>query len=283
MRRRGRKIGRAAALRRSACLREEEIAVVGRARRIACGFVIGLLAIAFVASDATATPLDLSDLRARWIEVRFEISPADEPGSLDRMWSAPRRARLEPISGTRSVSIRVPAPELEAQLRSTGTDAVEGSFTDFVWTLDPVTGHVQSAGFAGRVHEHLRLGPIRTKAAIDIRVDMNTEAHAGFVPGAGLFGVRTNRFCRPQARAGSGCVAVRPVRFDPVRGYVNAVGRVRAAHPLAEITAFSPLGEVEFREHAEGGTDSARSGPSLREAVCSSALDRSCPVDGGDT
>lgn len=265
MRRRGRKIGRDAAIHRSARVRDDEVMAVRRAQRIAFAWGASLLAVVVLAGEASATPLDLGDLRARWIEVRFEVSPADEPGSLDRRWSAPRRARLEPIAGTGRVSIRVPARELETQLRSTGTDAVEGSFTDFVWTLDPVTGHVRSAGFAGRVHEHLRLGPIRTKAAIEIRVDMTTESGAGFVPSSGLLGIRTNRFCRPEA--GSGCVAVQPVRFDPRRGYVNAVGRVRAAHPLAEITAFSPLGEVEFRERGDGGTESAHSGPSRGEAL----------------
>lgn len=283
MRRRGRRIGRDAALHRSARVREDEIPAIRRARRLVGVGVASLLTAALLAGDASAAPLDLSDLRARWIEVRFEVSPADEPGSLDRTWSVPRRARLEPIPGTGRVSIRVPARELEAQLRSTGTDAVEGSFTDFLWTLDPVTGHVRSAGFSGRVHEHLRLGPLRTRAAIDIRVDMDTENGAGFIPGAGLLGVRTHRFCRPEPGEASGCVAVQPVRFDPRRGYVNAVGRVRAAHALAEVTAFSPLGEVEFRERGEGGTESARSGPSRREAVCSAAVDRSCPVDGGDT
>jgi len=283
MRRRGRRIGRYAALHRAARVRDDEMPTIGRARCLACIGVVGLLAAAMFAGDASAIPLDLGDLRPRWIEVRFEVSPADEPGSLDRIWSAPRRARLEPIPGTGRVSIRVPSRELEAQLRSTGTDAVEGSFTDFLWTLDPLTGHVRSAGFSGRVHEHLRLGPIRTQAAIDIRVDMDTENGAGFVPSAGFLGIRTHRFCRPEPGGASGCVAVQPIRFDPRRGYVNAVGRVRAAHALAEVTAFSPLGEVDFRERGDGGTESARSGPSPREAVCSDSLDRSCPVDEGDT
>lgn len=283
MRRRARRIGRYAALHRAARVRDDEMPTIGRAWCLACIGGVGLLAAAMLAGDASATPLDLSDLRPRWIEVRFEVSPPDEPGSLDRTWGAPRQARLEPIPGTGRVSIRVPAQELEAQLRSTGTDAVKGSFTDFLWTLDPVTGHVRSAGFSGRVHEQLRLGPIRTRAAIDIRVEMDTENVAGFVPSAGFLGIRTHRFCRPEPGGVAGCIAVRPIRFDPRRGYVNAVGRVRAAHALAEVTAFSPLGEVEFRERGEVGTESARSGPSPREGVCSDRLDRPCPVDGGDT
>ena len=281
MRRRGRRIGRYAALHRAARDRDDEMPTIGRAWCLACIGGVGLLAAAMLAGDAAATPLDLSDLRPR-IEVRFEVSPRRARQPRPDLGCAAASA-AEPIPGTGRVSIRVPAQELEAQLRSTGTDAVKGSFTDFLWTLDPVTGHVRSAGFSGRVHEHLRLGPIRTRAAIDIRVDMDTENVAGFVPSAGFLGIRTHRFCRPEPGGVAGCIAVQPIRFDPRRGYVNAVGRVRAAHALAEVTAFSPLGEVEFRERGEVGTESARSGPSPREGVCSDRFDRPCPVDGGDT
>ena len=69
--------------------------------------------------------------------------------------------------------------------------------------------------------------------------------------------------------------------FESVPGTAEKMGV--APDALAEVTAFSPLGEVEFRERGESGTESALSGPSPREAVCSKLLDRPCPVDGGDT
>ncbi|GEM_PF-1479092 len=285
MRKESRKIGRDAALRRAARVPTGERAVVVRAQRLAVTIVLLLFTAIVLASDASAEPLDLSDARPRWIEVRFEVSPADEPGSLDRQWSAPRRARLEPLAQTGRIAIHIPATELEDQLRSTGSDPIGGSFSDFVWTLDPVTGHVRSAGFSGRVREEIRLGPFRTAANVDIQVEMNTEVGAGYVPEQGVLGIRTNRFCAPgeRRRHRAPCVAVEPVRFDPASGYVNAVGHLRAAHPLAEIMAFSPLGEVEFLERPDGGTESAFSGSSHGEALCSRTVDRSCPVDGGDT
>ena len=88
------------------------------------------------------TFVDLMDAQPRWIEVRFEISPEDEPGSLDRLWSEPRRAHVAPHGDSGRVAIRIPASELEAHLRSTGTDVIRGTFSDFVWTLDPRTGVV---------------------------------------------------------------------------------------------------------------------------------------------
>ena len=280
-----RKVGRDTAPHRSARVSTGQLAAVVRAQRLAVKVVLLLSTAIVLAGEAPAEPLDLSDARPRWIEVRFEISPADEPGSLDRRWSAPRLARLEPLGQAGRISIHIPATELEDQLRSTGTDPVGGSFSDFVWTLDPVTGHVQSAGFSGRVREEIRLGPFRTAVHVDIRVDMTTEAGAGYVPEQGVLGIRTNGFCTPgeHARHRAPCVAVEPVRFDPASGYVNAVGHLRAAHPLAEILTFSPLGEVEFRERLDAGTESALSGSSHGEALCSPAVDRSCSVDGGDT
>lgn len=265
-----------------------------------------------LAAHASATPLDLADPTPRPVAVRFEVSPEDEPGALDRRWSVPRAAYLEPVpepypdvrgelsSATGSplatprpaslVRIRIPAAEVEAQLRSTGTDAVAGSFSEFVWTLDPRSGHVLEAALTGRVRERLRLGPIETAARIEIRVEMGTDRPAGFEPGHGFFGIRTNRFCAPEREDGR-CVGVEPVPFDPRRGYVNAVGSVRAASAFAELQAFSPLGEVQFLERSAdrgleegGGTRTARSGTSHPDAICSEKCVRPGRADlGGES
>lgn len=253
-----------------------------RSRRSSVTWIGIVLACGF-AQQAIAEPLDLSDPRPRWIEVRFEISPPDEPGSLDRKWSERRLAYFEPAAGDAVVEIRIPAAEIEAQLRSAGTDAIPGSFSEFVWTLDPRTGHVLAAGMTGRVRKPIQFGPIRTSAQIEIRVEMTTEGRAGFDPDAGILGVRTNRFCSP-GNSDSDCVGVAPVRFDPARGYVNAVGSLRAKSFLAEIRAFSPLGEVKFLERSAAGTESIVSGTSQAEAVCSEGFDGPCRADlGGES
>ena len=107
------------------------------------------LALLGRAATAGAAPLDLRDPNPRWIEVAFEISPAEEPGRLDTHWSAPRRAFIEPDERADHVRIRVPAAEIEAHLGSTGTDVVPGSFGEFVWTLERGAGTSSLPGSAG--------------------------------------------------------------------------------------------------------------------------------------
>ena len=246
---------------------------------------IGVLMACMLAHQAFAEPLDLTDARPRGIEVRFEVSPPDEPGSLDQAWSELRVAFLEHGADESVVKIRIPANEVEAQLRSEGTDAISGTFSDFVWTLDTSTGHVLAAELTGRVREPIRIGPIRSSAQVEIRVEMATtsEGGAGFDPNAGLMGVRTNRFCAPDTRD-SGCIGVAPIRFDPARGYVNAVGSLRARSALVEIRAFSPLGEVEFLEKSLVGTESVVSGTSQTKALCSGPFNGPCRGDlGGES
>ena len=166
------------------------------------GFVSTVLLGWLAAQASIAVPLDLADETPRWIEVRFEVSPADQPGSLDREWSVIRPARLEWHAHEGVLRIHIPAPEIEAHLRSTGTDAIAGSFSEFVWTLDPKTGHVVDAVLSGRVVESIRLGPFRATTQVAIRVDMDTRGAAGFEPDHGILGVSTNRFCTPDSGGG---------------------------------------------------------------------------------
>ena len=241
------------------------------------------------APSAVAEALDLNDPRPRWIEVAFEVSPPEEPGRLDSHWSGPRRAFLEPDERADRVRIRVPAAEIEAHLRSTGTEIVPGSFSEFVWTLERSTGHVVAARLSGRVRERLRLGLFTTALEVDIRVAMTTRAQAGFRSARGTLGIETHDFCSPE-RPLEGCVFVEARELDPMRGYVNAVGRVVAATPMIEVQTFSPLGEVRFSERSADaalepkGPAVVSSPPPSDPAVCSRELDRHCSSDlGGES
>jgi hypothetical protein len=198
-------------------------------------------------APSSAAAVDLADATPRWIEVRFEVSPADAPGRLDSTWSLPRAAFLEPKPGDHRIEIRIPASEIEAQLRSTGTDVVAGTFSDFVWTLDPASGHVLTAALTGRVRERLPLGWLTTHVEVAIRVEMTTHADAGFRSTRNPIGIEIHDYCAPNG-ASQGCTVVPAHPFDPARGYVNAVGRLVAAAALTEVQAFSPLGEVRFSE-----------------------------------
>lgn len=251
--------------------------------------VLGLVALASspgLAPSARAAALDLDDPTPRWIQVAFEVSPPEEPGRLDSRWSALRHAYFEPDERSDRVRIRVPAAEIEAHLLSTGTEIVPGSFSEFVWTLDRSTGHVDSAQLSGRVRERLRLGLFTTALEVDIRVAMTTQARAGFRSARGALGIETHDFCSPE-RPLEGCVFVEARELDPERGYVNAVGRVVAATPMIEVQTFSPLGEVRFSERPADGAPEPNgpavvsSPPPSDPAVCSRELDRHCSSDRG--
>lgn len=208
----------------------------------------GLLAIVGAAGAASAAPLDLADATPRPIEVRFEISPSGAPGRLDSAWSAVRAGLLESSPDPDRVRIRIPAAEMESHLRSTGTAVVPGSFSDFVWVLDRITGHVVTASLEGRIQEELGVGFLTTRIAIDIRIEMSTRDEGGYRKSRAPFGIETHDFCSPSKDADD-CTAVQAHLFDPREGYVNAVGRIRAAAAMTEVHAFSPLGEVRFSEH----------------------------------
>lgn len=245
---------------------------------LAIGLLLGALA-----SRGEAEPLDLVDRAPRQIEVRFEVSPAENPGRLDQAWSLPRSAFLEPLPGERAVRIRIPGHELEAHLRTTGMDPIPGSFSDFVWTLDPITGHVLRAETKGRVREHFRWGLVRGSTQVEIHVEMTTRGRGGFRPARRILGQATNGFCAGLEDARD-CTLVEPRLFDPARGYVNAVGSLQAEAGLARIRAFSPLGEVLFGERREAGAETVVSGPSADDAVCSPQSGGLCrPGLGGES
>ncbi len=282
---------------------------LGRTILVQLGLLLLVLSVFLCSWSATASgPLDLHDPNPRWVDVRFEVSPANRPGQLDSKWSGMRAAFVDPAAGPGIVEIRIPADEMEAHLRSTGTDAISGTFSEFVWTFDRETGHVLAAVMRGRVREQVRFGFIHTSATIDIQVQMTTQQVAGFASDSGMLGIETQRFCAPgpikrgakikRSRLIEGCVGVEAAPLDPARGYVNAVGTVRAATPVLEIEAFSPLGEVRFSERSAAPNhgvpasyspaavvSGVASGVSTTDAVCSTKFGGRCLADdlGGES
>ena len=71
----------------------------------------------------------------------------------------------------------------------------------------------------------------------------------GFLAPRQVFGKRLRRFCDDsEAR---GCTLVPPHRYDPKRGYVNAVGSLRIDAALTNFETFSAVGEARFSEWME--------------------------------
>lgn len=237
-----------------------------------------------VARPTTAAPLDLQDPTPRRIEVRFEVSPRSAPGQLDSFWSPNRAAFLESTPDESTIRLRIPAEEIEAHLRMTGAETIPGSFSEFIWTLDPETGHVLHAAFSGRVREHFSFGLFRTSALVEIRVEMTTKAAGAFRARRGLLGLQTNSFCAP-SRSRPDCVAVPATRFDPESGYVNAVGSVDASMSLVRVRTFSPLGEARFSERTRSSSETTLPSTSGEPGmVCSPHDDGPCSANlGGES
>jgi hypothetical protein len=206
---------------------------------------IALLAAAFAPLQALAEPMDLQDPEPRWVQVRFELSPPDRPGQTDSVYSPPFAAWLERGERPGEVSVTVDGRIVEQHLLP-DHEPRSGSFSDFVWIFDAETGHVRSAKVSGALHRQLRLGPASWKVTAQIRIEMNTSRDAGFKQPKDVMGQRVHRFCA--AADSDPCTLVPARTYDPLTGYVNAVGTIGANSGPIRFESFSPLGEAIFSE-----------------------------------
>ncbi|MDJ0849522.1 MAG: hypothetical protein QNK04_14210 [Myxococcota bacterium] len=192
-----------------------------------------------------AEPMDLHDGTARWVMVRFEMSPPEHPAQTDTHYSTALPAWLEAGSMPGQLKVTLKGELVERHLLA-GQVPVEGSFSDFIWVFDRATGHVRSATVAGVLRQEVNMGLTRWTVETPIRVAMDTETRAGLEPPLRLFGHQYHRFCRPE-RSRS-CREVPSRSYDRDTGYVNAIGAVQVESDLVRLRSFSPLGEAVFSE-----------------------------------
>ena len=203
-----------------------------------------LLGAAALALPAAAEPMDLSNGTARWVTVRFEVSPEDRPGQMRARFSQRFMARLEAGELEGAVRVTVASAIIEKHL-FIGQEPSPGSFSDFVWTFDAETGHVISARTRGVLLREIGWGFARWKTDAEVDVTMNTLTSVGFQQSR-LMGTAYPQLCRePDLRR---CTVISPTRYDPLTGYVNAVGHVTARSGGMTVHSFSPLGEAIFSE-----------------------------------
>ena len=131
------------------------------------------------AAGAAAEPVDLSDGQARWIDVRFEISPQGRPGQRDTVYSSRFPAWLATGEQAGQVQISIDSQIVEQHLMG-AERPVPGSFSDFVWLFDAPTGEVLSASLNGTLIREVRWGPVRANIETQIQVDMSTSERAGY-------------------------------------------------------------------------------------------------------
>jgi hypothetical protein len=194
---------------------------------------------------AGADPVDLHDAVPRWIEVRFEVSPRDLPAQASSVYTVPVPAWIEPIGDTGLRRVIVDREYVETTLMM-DYRPVAGSFGDFVWTFDSVTGAVRNAELSGLVRVELDMGLFRStvKAKIDTR--MATDRIGGYRKPRSWLGQQLFHFCEePDSRA---CTLVPATDYVPTSGYVNAVGALRVTFGQVHLRTFSPLGEAVFSE-----------------------------------
>ena len=115
--------------------------------RTVLGTLSLLLMICMICRTADAEPMRLDDPTPRWIVVQFEDSPSERPELLDRVYTRPFAAWLEP-GAAGNVTVRLPSEVLEQTL-FLENDPVPGSFTDYVWVFDRDSGNVLSTSFSG--------------------------------------------------------------------------------------------------------------------------------------
>ncbi len=196
-----------------------------------------------------AEPMKLTNPAARWVAVRFEISPSHRPGQLDTVYTPPLPAWLETADTPGRVRVRVGGRWVEEMLLA-GRNPQPGSFSDFVWTFDVASGRVISAETSGRLLQTLQWGWLRSSVVTEIEIRMGTEVPAGFARPRRLLGHEFFGFC--DRSASKRCTLVEPADYNPDTGYVNAVGAVSARTGPVSIRSFSPLGEAVFSEREIG-------------------------------
>ncbi len=189
--------------------------------------------------------MDLRDPRARWVEVEFEISPANRPYQLQSVYSERVRAWLEPTPQRDRVHVTIDATTIEEHLLSEQKPK-RGSFSDFVWVFDVETGHVLSATVSGTVFRTLNWGIARSSIEARVAAEMGSARVAGFKPPLQMLGNVFHRFCSdPESKR---CTLIEGQGYDFESGYVNAVGRLKVGSRIVSLRIFSPLGEAVFSE-----------------------------------
>jgi len=205
--------------------------------------LIGLLLL--LPGSVFAGPVDFLDPTPRWIEVAFEVSPRDKPEQTDTIYTPRIRARLEAGEYPGLMKVTVDRRDVENVLLASD-DPVAGSFSDFVWVFDSVTGDVVSASLDGILTKEVDWGLFRSKVPTRIEVDMGTSRVGGFEKPRRWLGQQVFGYCDEEG--GQPCTLVSACGYDPTSGYVNAVGDLSVRFGDLRLRTFSPLGEAVFSE-----------------------------------
>jgi hypothetical protein len=126
-------------------------------RALARSFLAGFFLTTHAGVALAAPPMDLGDPRPRFVSVRFETSPADQPGRLASFYTEAIPARLSPGDFDGQVRVTIASSDFEAQVMHNQRPR-PGSFSDFVWLFDAASGEVVSARLRGTLVRRFEFG-----------------------------------------------------------------------------------------------------------------------------
>lgn len=205
--------------------------------------LIGLLLL--LPRSGLAEPVDFLDPTPRWIEASFEVSPRDKPSQTDTIYTPKIRAWLEAADRSGQMKVTVDRRDVEGVLLA-DDDPVAGSFSDFVWIFDAVTGEVISATLSGTLTTELDWGLFGSKVKTQIQADMATNRVGGVMKPRRWLGQMLFGYCGHED--GQRCTVVAASSYDAASGYVNAIGDLSVRFGDVTLHTFSPLGEAVFSE-----------------------------------
>jgi hypothetical protein len=192
-----------------------------------------------------AEPVDFLDPTPRWVEVAFEVSPRDKPLQTDTVYTPKILAWLEAADHPGWMKVTVDRRDVE-RILFVDDDPVAGSFTDFVWVFDAVTGEVVSAALSGTLNKEVDWGLFRSKVRTLISADMATNRVGGVKKPRRWLGQQLFGYCSEVD--GERCTVVDARGYDAASGYVNAVGHLSVRFGELTLHTYSPLGEAVFSE-----------------------------------
>jgi len=219
--------------------------------------LIGLLLL--LPRVGLAEPVDFLDPTPRWVEVAFEVSPRDKPMQTDTIYTPKIRAWLEPGERPGWRKVTIDRHDVERVLLA-DDDPVPGSFTDFVWVFDSLTGEVISAALSGSLTKEVDWGLFRSTVVTQIEADMATNRVGGVKKPRRWLGQQVFGYCSDAD--GERCTVINARGYDAASGYVNAVGDLSVRFGELTLHTYSPLGEAVFSEaDLQNVTASAQADP----------------------
>jgi len=205
--------------------------------------------------------MDLTDSSARSIFVQFKLLDSDTPEGVDEMFSEPFVAQFHRVGDSERFTVTLPGTVLEKLMSS--QNAEPGSFSEFVWTFDGVTGEVVSAAVSGTLNQPVDFGFINVHVDANIDIRLNTLEPAGRGKPRKLMGHTFSKFCTDAAD--EDCQLFEPVDYDTRTGLVQAVGSLSAKTSFITTRTLAPFGKAIFSEIPKGlvGTAKSASLPSV--------------------